>query len=186
MGFDPAKTERVDTSEYSQLGKEFFDPNSLRNRGMYNNLKNMGIDSAAQQYLGGMRSQAQGQNPFASEQQRSNMANATGSAQNAFMQYMNNAHGTGSGLMGMSLQGNMANAQAQNQANQVASQNRSQFFGGLLGAATQAMPGFLFGTGIGGVGKLMQAEPNRPANFDTSGSKSWYSGQPVDYSIYGR
>ena len=144
LGLSPTKVSNVDTSEYSQLGKEFFDPNSMRNRGMYNNLKNMGIDSAAQQYLSGMKMQAAGQNPFANQQYRSNLAQVTEQTHNAYNQYMQGAQGIGSGLFGYALQGNMANAQAQNTANQMASQRKSDFWGGLLGSVVGALPGLLF------------------------------------------
>jgi hypothetical protein len=144
LGFAPVNTAKVDTSEYSELGKEFFDPNSMRNRGMYNNLKNMGIDSAAQQYLSGMKMQAAGQNPFANQQYRSNLAQGIEQTHNAYNQYMQGAQGVGSGLFGYALQGNMANAQAQNTANQIASQRKSDFWGGLLGSVVGALPGLLF------------------------------------------
>lgn len=144
MGLTPAKVSNVDTSEYSQLGKEFFDPYSKRNRNMFNSLRNMGIDSAAQQYLSGLKMQAAGQNPFAQEQYKSALSNNTGQTQNAYSQYMQGAYGIGSGLMGQAMQGNMANAQAQNASNLMASQGKSNFWGGLLGAGLGALPGFLF------------------------------------------
>jgi coproporphyrinogen III oxidase-like Fe-S oxidoreductase len=145
LGLSPTKVSNVDTSEYSQLGKEFFDPNSMRNRGMYNNLKNMGIDSAAQQYLSGMKMQAAGQNPFANQQYRSNLAQGTEQTHNAYNQYMQQAQGIGSGLFGYALQGQMQNANAVNMARLAAQQNAANFLQGLFAAGSQAAPQALFG-----------------------------------------
>ena len=145
LGLSPTKVSNVDTSEYSQLGKEFFDPNSMRNRGMYNNLKNMGIDSAAQQYLSGMKMQAAGQNPFANQQYRSNLAQVTEQTHNAYNQYMQGAQGIGSGLFGYALQGQMQNANAVNMARLAAQQNSANFLQGLFAAGIQAAPQVLFG-----------------------------------------
>ena len=36
LGFKPVKTTDVDVSQQQQLGNEFLNPNSRRNRGMYN------------------------------------------------------------------------------------------------------------------------------------------------------
>ena len=147
IGATPARVERVNTDQYSQMGSQFMDPNSSLNRGMYNQLKRMGIDSAAQQYLSGMRMQAAGQNPFANEQYQSGLSNNLGQTQNAYNQYMQGAQQTGSGLFGYALQGNMQNAQSQNAANMSAQQNKNQFLGGLFGSAIGALPSFLFPTG---------------------------------------
>ena len=116
LGLSPIKTTNVDTSEYSSMGKDFLNPNSSRNRGMYNNLKQMGVDAIAQQYLNGARMGAMGQNPFANQQMRSGLSNNLAQTQQAYNGYLNNAYTTGSGLMGQALQGDMANAQAQNMA----------------------------------------------------------------------
>ena len=145
LGLSKTKVDKVNTGEYTGLGREFFDPNSARNRGMYNNLKNMGIDSVAQQHLGGMRMQAAGQNPFANEQYRGGLSQNLGQTQNAYNQYMQNAYNIGSGLFGYALQGNMANAQAENMARMQHSANKKDFWGGLLGNAVAAAPKFLFG-----------------------------------------
>lgn len=91
-----------------------------------------------------MRMQAAGQNPFANEQYKSNLSQATGQTQNAFNQYMQNAYGTGSGLFGYALQGNIANAQAYNASNLMANQNKNNFYSGLFGAAISAGPSYLF------------------------------------------
>lgn len=145
MGFKAPKVNTVDTSQYSKLGNEFFDPNSTRSRGMYNSLKQMGVDAIAQQYLSGQRMQAAGQNPFAQDQFKAGLSNNIGQTQNAFNGYMNNSYNIGSGLLGYSLQGDMANANAQNAANLMASQNKNNFFSGLFGAAASAMPFAMFG-----------------------------------------
>ena len=163
MGFKPPKVNTVDTSQYSKLGNEFFDPNSTRSRGMYNSLKQMGVDAIAQQYLGGQRMQAMGQNPFAQDQYKSGLANNIGQTQNAFNSYMNNSYGVGSGLLGYSLQGDMQNAQARNNANLMASQNKNNFFSGLFGAAASAMPFAMFGM------------PNS-GNNATGGGTAWAGG----------
>lgn len=144
LGLSKPKVKKVDYGEYSQMAKEFFDPNSLRNRGMYNSLRNMGIDSAAQQYLGGMKMQATGQNPFAQEQFNSAISNNTGQTQNAYNQYMQGAHGIGTGLMGQAMSAQLQNAQAQNAANLIHNQNKQQFWGGLFGAGISALPRYLF------------------------------------------
>ena len=149
LGTSPVKTVDVDVSQQQQLGNEFLNPNSQRNRGMYNTLRNMGIDSAAMQHLGGMRMQAAGQNPFANEQYRSSLSNNVQQTQGAYNQYLQNAYGIGSGLLGQALQGNMSNAAATNSARMQASQNKTSFWGGLLANVTQAAPTFLFGGGGG-------------------------------------
>ena len=149
LGLSKPKVSKVDYGEYSQMAKEFFDPNSLRNRGMYNTLRNMGIDSAAMQHLGGMRMQAAGQNPFANEQYRSALSNNVQQTQGAYNQYLQNAYGIGSGLLGQALQGNMQNAGAKNAARMSAAQNKTDFWGGLLSNVVQAAPAFLF-PGSGG------------------------------------
>lgn len=162
------KTYSVDTSRYTALGKEFLDPYSSRNRGMYNDLKKVGVDAAAQQYLNSMRMQAAGQNPFATGQLQSSLASNLEGTRQAYNSYLNNAYQTGTGLLGYSLQGNLANAAAQNtaamQGSQSAlnyqlqkmqadaamqmqrSQNQSGFFGGLFGNLVGASPALLFGT----------------------------------------
>ena len=145
LGLSKPKVSKVDYGEYSQMAKEFFNPNSLRNRGMYNSIRNMGIDSAAQQYLGGMKMQAAGQNPFAQEQFNSAISNNVGQTQNTYNQYMQGAYGIGTGLMGQAMSAQLQNAQAQNSANLIHNQNKQQFWGGLLGAATSALPRFLYG-----------------------------------------
>ena len=149
FGTSPVKTVDVDVSQQQQLGNEFLDPNSQRNRGMYNTLRNMGIDSAAMQHLGGMRMQAAGQNPFANEQYRSSLSNNVQQTQGAYNQYLQNAYGIGSGLLGQALQGDMQNAAAKNAARMQAGQNKTDFWGGLLANAMQAAPTFLFGGGGG-------------------------------------
>ncbi len=162
------KTYSVDTSRYTALGEEFLDPYSSRNRGMYNDLKKVGVDAAAQQYLNSMRMQAAGQNPFATGQLQSSLASNLEGTRQAYNSYLNNAYQTGTGLLGYSLQGNLANAAAQNtaamQGSQSAlnyqlqkmqadaamqmqrSQNQSGFFGGLFGNLVGASPALLFGT----------------------------------------
>jgi hypothetical protein len=162
------KTYSVDTSRYTALGEEFLDPYSSRNRGMYNDLKKVGVDAAAQQYLNSMRMQAAGQNPFATGQLQSSLASNLEGTRQAYNSYLNNAYQTGTGLLGYSLQGNLANAAAQNtaamQGSQSAlnyqlqkmqadaamqmqrSQNQSGFFGGLFGNLVGAAPALLFGT----------------------------------------
>jgi multidrug efflux pump subunit AcrB len=144
LGLSPVKTRDVDVSQQQQLGNEFLNPNSQRNRGMYNTLRNMGIDSAAMQHLGGMRMQAAGQNPFANEQYRSSLSNNVQQTQGAYNQYLQNAYGMGSGLLGQALQGNMSNAAATNAARMQAGQNKYDFMGGLFANAMQALPTFLF------------------------------------------
>ena len=144
FGISPVKTRDVDVSQQQQLGNEFLNPNSQRNRGMYNTLRNMGIDSAAMQHLGGMRMQAAGQNPFANEQYRSSLSNNIQQTQNAYNQYLQNAYGMGSGLLGQALQGNMSNAAATNMARMQAAQNKYDLMSGLLANAMQALPAFLF------------------------------------------
>jgi len=146
LGLSPTKVDKVDTSQYSQLGGEFFNPNSTRNRGMYNSLKQMGIDSVAQQYLSGAKMQAMGQNPFAQDQYRAGLSNSLGQTQNAYNSYMNNAYNTGSGLLGYGLQGDMANANATNASRMQAAQNRSAFLASLI----QAGPRYLFPEAMGG------------------------------------
>lgn len=149
LGFKPVKTRDVDVSQQQQLGNEFLNPNSQRNRGMYNTLRNMGIDSAAMQHLGGMRMQAAGQNPFANEQYRSSLSNNVQQTQGAYNQYLQNAYGMGSGLLGQALQGNMQNAGATNASRMQASQSKTDFWGGLFANAIQAAPAYLF-PGSGG------------------------------------
>ena len=144
LGFKPVKTTDVDVSQQQQLGNEFLNPNSQRNRGMYNTLRNMGIDSAAMQHLGGMRMQAAGQNPFANEQYRSSLSNNVQQTQGAYNQYLQNAYGMGSGLLGQALQGNLSNAAATNTARMQAAQNKYDLMSGLLANAMQALPTFLF------------------------------------------
>lgn len=144
LGLSKPKVNKVDYGEYSQMAKEFFDPNSLRNRGMYNSLRNMGIDSVAQQYLGGMKMQAAGQNPFAQEQFNSAISNNIGQTHNAYNQYMQGAHGIGTGLMGQAMSAQLQNAQAQNAANLIHNQNKQEFWGGLFGNAMSALPRYLF------------------------------------------
>jgi len=147
LGFDTPKIKTVDTAPYMSAGKDFLNPQSSVNRGMFNNLKQMGIDAAAQQYMQGARMQAMGQNPFAQDQFHSNLHAGLGQTQSAWNSYMNNAQGIGSSLMGQALQGDMANVQGYNAANMVASQNKSRFFSGLLGSVVQAMPGMIYGPG---------------------------------------
>ena len=147
LGLNPVKTRDVDVSQQQQLGSEFLNPNSRRNRGMYNTLRNMGIDSAAMQHLGGMRMQAAGQNPFANEQYRSSLSNNVQQTQGAYNQYLQNAYGMGSGLLGQALQGNMSNAAATNAARMQARQNKYDLTSGLLANAVQALPTFIFGGG---------------------------------------
>jgi hypothetical protein len=144
LGINPVKTRDVDVSQQQQLGNEFLNPNSRRNLGMYNRLRNMGIDSAAMQHLGGMRMQAAGQNPFANEQYRSSLNNNVQQTQDAYNQYLQNAYGMGSGLLGQALQGNMSNAAATNSARMQAAQNKYDLMGGLFANAMQALPTFLF------------------------------------------
>lgn len=144
LGLNPVKTRDVDVSQQQQLGNEFLNPNSRRNRGMYNTLRNMGIDSAAMQHLGGMRMQAAGQNPFANEQYRSSLSNNVQQTQGAYNQYLQNAYGMGSGLLGQALQGNMSNAAATNSARMQAGQNKYDLMSGLLANAMQALPTYLF------------------------------------------
>ena len=144
LGLSPTKVDKVDTSQYSQLGNDFLNPNSQRNRGMYNSLKQMGIDSIAQQYLSGAKMQAMGQNPFAQDQYRAGLSNSLWQTQNAYNSYLNNAYNTGSGLLGYGLQGDMANANASNMSRMQAAQNRAGFYGGLFASAMQAAPSFLF------------------------------------------
>jgi len=114
---------------------------------MYNTLRNMGIDSAAMQHLGGMRMQAAGQNPFANEQYRSSLSNNVQQTQGAYNQYLQNAYGMGSGLLGQALQGSMQNAGAKNSARMQAGQNKYDLMSGLLANVQQALPTFLFGGG---------------------------------------
>ena len=101
------------------MGKQFFDPNSSMNKGQFGNIKKMGIDSVAQQQLGGMRMGAAGINPFGNEQYKSGLSDANELAANAYNSYLANAYQHGKGLLGMALQGNMQNAQAKNYARQV-------------------------------------------------------------------
>lgn len=150
LGLNPVKTRDVDVSQQQQLGSEFLNPNSRRNLGMYNTLRNMGIDSAAMQHLGGMRMQAAGQNPFANEQYRSSLSNNIQQTQGAYNQYLQNAYSMGSGLLGQALQGNMSNAAATNSARMQAAQNKTDFWNGLLSNVVQAAPAFLFPGGGGG------------------------------------
>jgi len=140
FGLSETPTEKVDTSRYMGWGSEFLDPNSTRNRGMYNSLKQMGIDSVAQQYLSGAKMQAMGQNPFAQDQYRAGLSNSLGQTQNAYNSYLNNAYNTGSGLLGYGLQGDMANANATNASRMQAAQNRA----GLFASIIQAAPKYLF------------------------------------------
>lgn len=154
LGFNPAGTQNVDTSQYTNMGNEFFDINSQRNRWMYNNLKQMGVDAIAQQYLNGARMQAQGANPFAQQQFRVGLSDARGQANNAYSAYMNNAYGIGSGLFGQALQGNLANAQARNMALMQANQNKTDFWSGLLSSVVQATPFAIWGFPGSGKGKL--------------------------------
>ena len=151
LGFKPVKTVDVDVSQQQQLGNEFLDPNSQRNRGMYNMLRNMGIDSAAMQYLGGMRMQAADQDPFANEQYRSSLINNVQQTQGAYNQYLQNAYGMGSGLLGQALQGSMQNAGAKNAARMQAWQNKTNFWGDMLANIVQAAPTYLFPSDGGGV-----------------------------------
>jgi len=161
------QTYSVDTSRYNALGEEFLNPYSSRNRGMYNDLKKMGVDAAAQQYLNSMRMQAAGQNPFATGQLQSSLASNLEGTRQAYNSYLNNAYQTGTGLFGYGLQGSMANAAAQNaaamQGSQAAlnyglqkmqadatmqamrAQNKTGFWGGLLGNAIGAAPAAIFG-----------------------------------------
>jgi hypothetical protein len=144
LGLDTPKIKTVDTAPYMSAGKDFLNPQSSVNRGMFNNLKQMGIDAAAQQYMQGARMQAMGQNPFAQDQWKSALSNNLGQTQNAYSGYLNNAYGIGSSLLGQALQGNLANAQARNMANMNAQNNKSDFWGGLFANALGAAPSFLF------------------------------------------
>ena len=170
LGLNPVETRDVDTSRYTNMGNEFFDEKSKRNRGMYNSLRQMGVDSAAQQYLSGMRMQAGGQNPFANEQFRSALSSGVGQTQNAYNQYMSNAAGIGSGLYGMAMQGDMANAEAYNQAQMQSQQAKSGFYGGLFANALGALPKFLF-PGAGSVDGAVKPNPKIPwyQNMDSGG-----------------
>lgn len=189
MGFTPVKTRDVDTSQYMQMGQQFLDPNSSRNRGMYNNLKQMGIDAMAQQYISGARMGAMGQNPFAQQQWRSGMANNLGQTQSAYMSGLQGNYQIGSGLMGQALQGDMNNANASNTAMMEANRNKTDFWTGVVSAGVGALGMGMFGmpgnpTGIKyGTGKWDIPYPGyvpnpRPAGFigpltESGGRYSW-------------
>lgn len=145
MGFTPVKTRDVDTSQYTQMGQQFLDPNSSRNRGMYNNLKQMGIDAIAQQYISGARMGAMGQNPFAQQQWRSGMANNLGQTQSAYTSGLQQNYSVGSGLLGQAMQGNINNSNASNMAAMEANRNKTDFYTGVASSALQATPFAIWG-----------------------------------------
>ena len=145
MGWSPVKTDTVDTSFAREMGQSFFDPNSSMNRGLYDQSRRMGIDSAAQMGLSNFRMGAAGQNPFAGGQNRATFADAQNGAMQSWRQGLQSNYGVGSGLLSMAMQGDATNAQARNMARMGAAQNKSDFFGGLFSSAVQAAPFAIWG-----------------------------------------
>ena len=153
MGWSPVKPDTVDISFARETGQGFFDPNSSMNRGLYDQSRRMGIDSAAQMGLSNFRMGAAGQNPFAGGQNRATFADAQNGAMQSWRQGLQSNYGVGSGLLSMAMQGDASNAQATNMARMGAAQNKSDFFGGLFSSALQASPFALFGFPGGGNGQ---------------------------------
>lgn len=145
MGWSAPKMSTVDTSRLTRYGEQFLDPSSQLNKQNLSNLRQTGLDSLAQQYLMSNRMRAAGQNPFAGGQYRAGLSDMLGQTYQAQNQYMNQAYGLGSGLLGQALQGEMANITSKNQAALSGMQNRSDFFTNLFGQGMQALPTYLFG-----------------------------------------
>jgi len=160
--------------------KNYMDPNSQYNKGQYNQFKQMGTDNAAMQGQQGMRMQAAGQNPFANEQYRASMSDATGQAHNAYMQQNQQSQQLGTGMLGMSMQARMQMAQQEQQQQQWEAEQKQQKLGQwmglggtLLGAAAMGPMGGMFGKWAGkGIGNVFNSIFGKK---DTTGVQNdWY------------
>ena len=153
---DPINNNYISMLEgYAQ---NYMNPNSQYNRGQYNNFKQMGVDNAGQTYNQGLRMQAMGQNPFATQQYRGALSNATGQAQDAYMQQNQQSQGLGAGLLGMANQTRQQLAQQMQQQAQwdreYKQHKRGQWLGllGTLGSAAFTGPlGGIMGKGLLGL-----------------------------------
>ena len=141
---------------YYDSAQQYMDPRSSVNRGHFDRLRNNANDMSASAGLMGQRGQSAGVNPFANEQYRQDYRSGQGQALGAYSGVMGQQQNAGLNMMGLAMQGDMANQSATNQANQLqwqANQQRqqgiSQFWSGLIGQGVGAVaPGF--GSMIGG------------------------------------
>ena len=153
---DPINNNYISMLEgYAQ---NYMNPNSQYNRGQYNNFKQMGVDNAGQTYNQGLRMQAMGQNPFATQQYREALSNATGQAQDAYMQQNQQSQSLGAGMLGMANQTRQQLAQQMQQQAQMDREyrqhKRGQWLGllGTLGSAAITGPlGGIMGKGLLGL-----------------------------------
>jgi len=125
--------------------RKYLDENSAYNTGMYNRFKQAGQDAAGQQYQQGLRMQAMGQNPFANQQYRSNMAQAN---QAAMDQYINNHQASqqlGQGFMNMAVQARGQMDQLEQARKFAAQQKEASMINNWIGVG-----GTLLGAGLGG------------------------------------
>jgi hypothetical protein len=139
-------------SSLEGYAKNYMDPNSQYNQGQYNKFKEAGANTAAQQYQGGLKMQAAGQNPFANEQYQSNMNNYNQQAYDAYNQQMYGNQQLGTGLLGMSQQARIQQANMIQQQKQWDREYKQHKWGQILGLAGTLGGGLLMG---GGGGALM-------------------------------
>lgn len=125
--------------------KNYMDPNSQYNKGQYNQFKQMGTDNAAMQGQQGMRMQAAGQNPFANEQYRASMSDATGQAHNAYMQHNQQSQQLGTGMLGMGMQARMQMSQQAQQQEQWEKERKQQGIGQWMGLGGTLLSAALLG-----------------------------------------
>ena len=147
--------------------RNYMNPNSQYNRGQYNQFKQMGTDNAAMQGQQGMRMQAAGVNPFANDQYRAALSDATGQAHNAYMQQNQHSQQLGTSMLGMGLQARTQMAQQQQQQEQWKAEMKQQKLGQwmglggtLLSAALMGPMGEMAGNGISSLFKKMFRKNN--------------------------
>ena len=174
--------QTIDTNMFYDSAQQYMDPASQQNRQHFDRLRNQAMDMSSMSGMQGQRAMAGGMNPFANEQYQQQHRQGQGQALDAYGGMMGQQQQAGLNLMGLGMQGDMANQQAMNQqrmmqyqADMQRYQGRRDFAGGLFGqAAGVAAP--VLGLGIrhgfgGGWGGAIDNyfNPQRTYNFGGGG-----------------
>lgn len=134
-------------------GKNYMNPNSSYNAGMFDKAMRSGREAAGQSYNQGMRMQAAGVNPFANQQYRASINGARDASYGQYQSGMAQNQQMGQSMLGMGMQARMQQAQMEQQQKQwdreYRQHERGQWMtlGGTL-ASGMIQPGGLLGKAI--------------------------------------
>ena len=149
-------------SMFDGYARNYLDPNSTYNTGMRRDFNKQGQDIASNQYRQGMRMQAAGVNPFASEQYRQASGQARESSMGAYNESVRQSQGLGQNMLGMGLQARTQMSQQEQQQKQWDRELRQHDRGQALSLAGTLMGAALIGGPGEALGRMMKAETAQP------------------------